>query len=149
VGRSSKGTKIGKRADLNMFFRSGWEADIMRWLKYKEYEDIQYEPETFTYTQFGIKHGTISYVPDFKVLGFKKKGEYSWIEVKGFLKSVDKVKLRRFKKYFPDEFAKLVIVCGNKGSKTYEFCKELGIKKILNFYEIKKEFKDKIPNWES
>jgi hypothetical protein len=150
VGRSSKGTKIGKRQDLDgMFFRSGWEADIMRYLKHKGFTDIQYEPETFTYTQFGHKHGTISYVPDFKVLDFIKKGESSWIEVKGFLKSTDKVRLRRFKKYFPEEFKKLVIICGGETSKTYLFCKDLGIKKIICFSSIKKEFKDKIPNWES
>jgi hypothetical protein len=149
--RSGKGTKIGKRVDLGIFLRSGWEADFMRYLKHEKFEDseIEYEPQTFTYTQFGIKHGTIHYVPDFKVQNFKKNGEYSWVEVKGFLKAEDKVKLRRFKKYYPEEFAKLVIVCGSEKTATYKFCKELGVKKIIVFNDLRKKYKDKIPNWES
>ena len=146
--RGKKGTKIGKRKDLKLFVRSGWEADVVRWLNHKAIK-WEYEPKIFTYIEFGYKHGTLTYTPDIKVYNFSSNYDYQWIEVKGFLKAEDKVKLRRFKKYYPDEFEKLTVICGSKSTATYKWCIELGVKEILEFNQIRKDFKDIIKHWES
>lgn len=146
--RSGKNTKIGKRADLGLFLRSGWEADYMRYLIFtNSHSSIGYEPQTFSFVEHGVKHGTMGYTPDFKI-GDPFNGYY-WVEVKGFLKAEDKTKLNRFKKFFPEEFAKLRAVCGGPSSATWKFFEKLGVKHITNFLDLKKQFKNIIPNWES
>lgn len=149
--RSSKNTKIGKRSDLGLFLRSGWEADYMRYLNYTTIGIIQYESQTFSFAEYGIKHGTMGYTPDFKISNLVNSSSdyYRWVEVKGFLKAEDKTKLNRFKKYFPEEFARLEVVCGGPKTATYKFFEKLGVKKITNFLELKKTWKDIIPNWET
>ncbi len=52
------------------------------------------------------------------------------MEIKGWMDATSKTKLKRFKKYYPDEYAKLTIV----ESKAYR--------------EIEKQYKYVIPNWE-
>lgn len=147
--RSGKNTKIGKRPDLGLFLRSGWEADYMRYLRFVQIPGaiIYYEPQTFSFVEHGVKHGTMGYTPDFKITD--PFNSYRWIEVKGFLKAEDKVKLNRFKKYYPEEFARLEAVCGGPNTATAKFFTKLGVTKIHNFHEIKKQFKNIIPNWES
>ncbi len=152
TARTIRGSKIGKRKDLNLFLRSGWEADIARWIKYQGFV-WEYEPMTYTFTQFGIKHGTVSYTPDFKVYNYTsdKINSYNFIEVKGFLKAEDKTKLNRFKKFYPQEFAKLIFICGTDKTAAYKYFTKLGVpaSSILLFKDIKAKFKDKIPFWES
>lgn len=146
--RSSKNTKIGKRPDLGLFLRSGWEADYLRYLKFTcVSSEVQYEPQTFSFVEHGVKHGTMGYTPDFKIRD--PYNGYRWVEVKGFLKAEDKTKLNRFKKFFPEEFARLHAVCGGPTSATWKFFEKLGVKHITNFLDLKKQFKNIIPNWES
>ena len=45
-------------------------------------------------------------MPDFKVL--KDEKTHFWVEVKGFMDSKSKTKIKRFRKYFPEE--ELVVV---------------------------------------
>jgi hypothetical protein len=145
----SKTTKIGKRPDCNnLFFRSSWEANVFRLLRLdKNIVHIEYEPMDFTFWQFGIKKGTISYTPDFRV--YFKDGSYQWIEVKGgWLKNIDKTKMRRFKKFYPEEFEKLVIVSSGPNSKTTIFFKELGLTIKWHYPDLNKTFKKSVPNWE-
>lgn len=130
-------SRIGKRKDLGLFLRSGWESNLARVFKYEGLEFF-YEPKVFYFDKF--KHGTVSYVPDFR-LGNR------WVEVKGFLKNQDKTKIRRFKRFYPDEAKNLVAVCNPK-TKAEEFFKEEGIP-ILHYYkDLDKKYRDLISEWE-
>jgi len=142
-------SKIGKRPDCNnLFFRSGWEANVFRLLRLdKSITLIEYEPTDFTYWQFGIKKGTVSYTPDFKIS--YADGSYVWIEVKGgWMKPNDKTKLRRFKKFYPKEFERLVGVTPGEASKTAVFFKELGIPIKWYYPDLNKKYKKSVPGWE-
>ncbi len=104
-------TKSGKRADLgDRFFRSSWEANYARYLNWlkdrKEILDWEYEPQLFVFA--GVTRGPISYTPDFKV--FETDGSYRWHEVKGWMDSKSKSKLRRMAKFYPEE---TVIIIGS------------------------------------
>jgi hypothetical protein len=63
----------------------------------------EFEPKTFYFED--IKRGCVSYTPDFYL-----PEEDKWVEVKGWMDSKSKTKIKRFKKYFPEEFEKLEIV---------------------------------------
>lgn len=142
--KSSKGTKIGKRDDLGMFFRSGWEANVARYLKAKNLS-FEYEPKTFSFLDHGIKQGTVMYTPDFKVYA---NGDYEYWEVKGFLKTEDKTKLNRFKKFFPEEFKKLRAITGSATNKTGKFFTKIGCPIVLEYNVLNKDSKKIILNWE-
>lgn len=144
--RAIRGTKIGRRIDLGLSVRSGWEANVLRWLNDRKLQ-WEYEPQTFTFIEFGIKHGTISYTPDIKVLNWNNKGK-AWLEVKGYLKPEDRAKLNRFKKFYPDEFGKLIVICASDKVAAYKFFTKIGIKEIIFYNDLNKEFKTKIPYWE-
>jgi hypothetical protein len=58
------------------------------------------------------------------------------------------MKLKRFKKYYPDEFAQLTMVIGRSSKKNREFCEELGVPQILFYENMSKLFKSRIPTWE-
>lgn len=142
-------TRIGKRKDCNnLFFRSSWEANIYRLLTHdKSISLIEYEPTTFSFTEFGILKGTVSYTPDFKIT--YADGSYLWIEVKGgLMKSQDKTKIRRFKKYFPGEFRRLVAVTPGPKSKTTQFFTEIGVKIRWHYPDLNKKYRNIIPHWE-
>lgn len=143
--RNGKGTKIGKREDILVngkpgFFRSGWEANVARWLTHKG-KQWEYEPEVFFFE--GVKHGTVSYCPDFR---YGKTG--LWLEVKGFLDSKGRAAIRRFKKFHPSEFKKLRAIVGRPGTKADQFFKKIGVPIVAYMSDLNKEFKDQVPNWE-
>jgi hypothetical protein len=153
LGKSSTfpKSKLGTRKDLGIFLRSGWEANVLRFLKYKSEELgitlIEYEPHDFTYWQFGIKKGTVSYTPDFKVT--YADGSYNWIEVKGgFLKTTDKTKIRRFQKYYPTEFERLISITPGPTSKTVAFFQSVGVPVRWHYPELNKQYRKIVPNWE-
>lgn len=85
----------------NIFFRSGWEANYARFLEYMrcrgEIVAWEHEPKTFWFP--GVRRGAVSYLPDFKVT--KPCGLEEYHEVKGWMDSRSKTKLRRMRKYFP------------------------------------------------
>jgi hypothetical protein len=150
IGRQSR---VGKREDLGIFVRSGWEANMMRYFKsrHSPFGRAKYEPKLFSFTDWEKPKGrALSYSPDFQVTDKKTNKKY-WIEVKGnWLRSWDKTKLRRFKKHYPEEFKKLIAVVGSKKTKTAQFFKELGVPddRIIEYNDLNKKFKAKIPNWE-
>lgn len=84
-----------------VYFRSKWEANYALYLdflvKAKEIQGWEYETETFFFEE--IKFGTNSYRPDFKITNKDDSAEYH--EVKGFMDSKSKTKLRRMRKYYP------------------------------------------------
>ena len=141
-GKMSKRSKIGKRQDLGQFFRSGWEANFCRWLNSQGIK-WEYEPKIFHFD--GVKHGTVSYLPDLRITD---RGQYCWLEVKGLLDKRGATALRRFKKSYPEEFSKLRAVVGRKGTKAEKFFKELGVPIYAYMNELDKACKGIIPNWE-
>jgi len=147
--------KIGKRKDCNnLFFRSAYEANVYRWFQHTRLHHlhggitkIEYEPQCFGFFEFGHKTGTTAYIPDFR-LSFKD-GTKLWVEVKGgYMKAQDKTKLRRFKKYYPDEFKKLTCITNNAKCKSGEFFISMKIPSLAYYHALRSEFANAIPNWE-
>jgi len=97
----------GKR----IFFRSKMEFRYALLLQYmkdaNEILDWKHEPQTFYFE--GIRRGVTNYKPDYKV--YNLDGTHFWVEVKGWLDPKSKTKLKRFKKYFPQEKLILVSKC--------------------------------------
>ena len=118
-------TKGGTRKDLGeTYFRSTWESNYARILNHlgKKWE---YEKKMFFFKK--ITKGSTSYTPDFKVYNEK---DYEWVEIKGWMTKQGATKIKRFAKYFPEEFKKMRII-QQKEYKTLE-----------------KEYEPKIPEWE-
>ena len=118
----------GKRDDLGgMFFRSSWEANYARYLNFlvekNEISGWEYEKDTF---DFPVKRGSKYYTPDFKV--FKTDGSHEYHEVKGWMDSKSKTKIKRMGRYYPNE---TLIIIGKK-----------------EYREIEKIFKGMLENWE-
>ena len=138
--KASKRSVIGKRSDLGQFFRSTWEADFCRYLNFVG-KTWAYEPTVFSFLEHGVKKGTVSYCPDFKVGSL-------WVEVKGQLTPKGRVAIRRFKKFYPEEFKKLRAVVGRPGTKADQFFKKIGVPVIHYMSDLNKKCKDVIPHWE-
>jgi len=115
--------------DINgkkIFFRSKWEANYALYLdfliKQKEIKKWEYEPKKFIFEQ--IQSGTRSYTPDFKII--KNNNNIEWHEVKGHMTASGKTKIKRFKKYYPEE--KLILI----EEEEYNAIKKWS--KLLNWY---------------
>lgn len=132
-------TKSGYRADIGINVRSGWEANILRVLKSYDIP-FEFEPTVFTYP---VKRGNKAYTPDIYLNATEE-----WIEVKGYLDKNSEIKLKRFKKYYPDDFAVLTMIIGKSSKKARNFCEELGVPTILYYEEIGRLFKSRIETWE-
>jgi len=89
--------------DRNIYFRSNWEYRYALYLQFLKEQGViqewEHEPKTFWFEL--IKRGVRSYLPDFKII--KDDGTHYWVEVKGYMDSKSKTKLKRFKKYYPEE----------------------------------------------
>ena len=151
-GREYKGRiKGGKRKDLESdYFRSKWEANYARYLNQMEVL-WEYEKETFWFE--GIRSGTTNYTPDFYL-----SETDTWVEVKGQWDSKSKTKLRRFRKYHPEEYAKLFVITSDiwgksktaKSVRRFLLCDlKLPPGRIGNYTEISRKYKSIIPGWES
>jgi len=138
--KMAKRSVIGRRDDLDQFFRSNWEANVARWFNHKK-KKWAYEPQVFSFLEHGIKRGTVSYCPDFKAGTL-------WIEVKGYLDRKGQTAIKRFKKFYPKEFKKLRAIVGRKGTKADKFFEEVGVPVIAYMNELDKKFKNKLPHWE-
>ncbi len=98
---------------VKKYYRSRWEANYARYLQFLKEQgkikDWKHESKTFWFD--GIKRGCVSYLPDFWVL--ENNGSEAYHEVKGFMDSKSKTKIKRMAKYHPT--VKLIVV----GSKEY------------------------------
>jgi len=149
----------GFRQDLGQAFRSGWEANMARYWNYIKVP-WKYEPREFEFTN--IKRGNRYYKPDFYLSKTDR-----WVEIKGYLSPSDKTKLKRFKKYYPEEAEKLQFIIYDPYSRSVESGKVMAflldkMDKHLGFYfrkkyldvdiisykEIKNKLNGLIPNWE-
>lgn len=107
----SKCTWKQQWAEINgvrKYYRSQWElnyAYYLEWLrKNNQIKSWEHEPETFWFD--GVKRGTCSYLPDFKVT--ENNGDISFHEVKGWMDDRSKTKLKRMEKYHPS--VKLILI---------------------------------------
>jgi len=86
---------------IRFFARSKWESNYAYYLQWrKDIGEIlkwEHEPETFWFK--GIKRGVVSYLPDFRVT--MKDGSIEYHEVKGWMDSKSKTKIKRMAKYHP------------------------------------------------
>lgn len=146
-------THQGRRKDLgDLFVRSGWEADVLRYLSYpqrgkRKVTAWKYEERAFWFE--GIERGNNRhYLPDVEVT-FSNSLEPYYIEVKGHLRPGDRVKLKRFKKFYPKEFERLIVVVGSEKTEACKFFKKLGVKEIWYMRDLTSKYKNVIPNWES
>ena len=160
-GRIASQPKGGFRKDLDCSFRSKWEANMARYWNYIKVE-WKYEPCEFEFKT--IKRGTRYYKPDFYLPLTNK-----FVEIKGFLSSGDKTKLRRFKKYYPEEAEKLQFIIYDPFSRSVEngkvmafllddMKKEIGFRSktlpgdltmdIISYKDIQNNLSGFIPNWE-
>lgn len=114
VNAFSKNSKVGCHAGWReidgekYYFRSRWEANYGKYLAFlkqqKQIANWEHEPKTFWFEE--IKRGVRSYLPDFQV--FENDGTWHWIEVKGYYDSKSLTKIKRFRKYYPEEELRLV-----------------------------------------
>jgi hypothetical protein len=86
------------------YFRSLWEINFARTLEFWKsqgiLEDWWYECHTFRFPKDAYEAGPFSYLPDFKVK--HPNGFIEWYEVKGYMNTMSKQKLKRLAKHFPD-----------------------------------------------
>jgi hypothetical protein len=111
--RKENRVRSGRRADLdNRYFRSSWEANYARYLNWLQANNQiagwEFEPQTF---YFQVKRGPTSYTPDFKILLLGGQ-TYEWHEIKGHMDPTSVSKLRKFKKFYPAEYAALRLIDG-------------------------------------
>ncbi len=64
------------------------------------------------------------YTPDF-FLKDSSAEVYQIIEVKGYFDPASRAKIRRLRKYYPEDFKKLTIIANKKDKKVTDFCKEM------------------------
>lgn len=87
---------------IRKYYRSRWEANYARYLQWLlergELSSWEHEPKTFWFE--GVRRGAVSYLPDFRVV--EKNGREAYHEVKGWMDSRSKTKIKRMKKYHPE-----------------------------------------------
>ena len=138
-GNAYKNTRSGYRKDLGLNLRSNWEANFARLLNAYEIE-FDFEPTTFS---FPVKRGTKGYIPDFYI-----QDSSEWVELKGYLDEKSKIKLKRFKRYYEDDFKRLTFIISKYSNAAKNFAAELEIPKVVFYEDIKNAYADKLPYWE-
>lgn len=92
------------------FYRSRWEANYARYLEWlrvnAQIRAWEHEPETFWFD--GIRRGTMSYLPDFRVT--ENDGRVRYHEVKGWMDQRSKTQIARMAKYHPE--VELIVIEG-------------------------------------
>jgi len=154
--RGGPDTKGGLRSDIGIYVRSSWEANICRYLNWlkekKEIKSWKYESITF---EFPLKKGTRFYTPDFQVLD--KDNSTAYWEIKGWMDAKSKTQLKRFKRYYPEEFKKFKIIIydpfardkANGEIMAFLLDKlEMKINDILSYKEINNKLGALILKWE-
>lgn len=92
----------GYREDLCCYFRSAWEANTARLLNYW---GLRWEYESRRFYFESVEDGVLSYCPDFYLPDLDM-----WVEVKGWMDEISKVRLQKFQSEYPEESAKLVLI---------------------------------------
>jgi len=140
----------GRRPDLgNVYFRSKMEANAARYFEYLGLR-WEHEPQQF---DFPVKRGTVSFTPDFRVWepGKDKEKDYKWVEVKGRLDQKSRTALKRFRKYYPEEFRRLHLMVQSYRSQAALFAvEELGLspERLIPYAQLARQLKGLIETWE-
>lgn len=129
-------TNSSIRKDLGLYLRSNWEANYIRILNLEKIK-WNYEPKTFECKD--EKKGIVSYIPDIYLPDTDE-----WLEVKGWLDSRSKMKLKLFKKHFPEDFKKLQVVIKSRQLKTLQWFQKLGVTKIIDYDQLRAKYKHSI-----
>ena len=138
-GNAFQYTKTGYRNDIGINVRSSWEANFIRVLNLYKIQ-FDFEPTVFP---FPVKRGTKAYTPDF----FLPRGQ-EWIEVKGYLDDKSKIKLKRFKRYYLEDFSKLTCVISKYSKAAIKFMTDLEVPQVIFYEDIRDEYSDYLLNWE-
>lgn len=138
-GNAYQYTKTGFRKDIGMNTRSSWEANFVRILNIYKI-NFEFEPTVFP---FPVKRGTKGYTPDFLLT---RNNE--WVEIKGYLDDKSKIKLKRFKRYYPNEFENLTCIISKYSADAKSFMAELEVPKIVFYEDIRDYYSEYIINWE-
>lgn len=141
-------TRKGIRPDVHhkYSFKSATEANFARILNYIGCR-WQYEERAFTFD--GYKTKPHVYIMDFQITsGGTKELPVGFYEIKGFMTSASRQKLRRYKKHHPEEAANTTVVVYSKyKKKDVEFCKSLGLR--VDFYDrLSQKYAPLISTWE-
>lgn len=125
-----RGTWKAEWVEINgvrFFARSKWEANYAHYLEWLRLKGIvtkwEHEPETFWFDK--IKRGVVSYLPDFRVT--LSNGNVEYHEVKGWMDSRSKTKIKRMRIYHPKVHLEVV------DSKRYK--------------ALERQMKSIVPNW--
>lgn len=141
----------GKRLDVHptYCFRSPPEANFARLLSYLGKIDWKFEERVFTFAQEEYQRGPWQYIPDFEV----KKSSHKiftpgFYEIKGWMNPESRSRLRRFRKHYPKEAAKMTVILQRKSEKkATKFCIKNGFR-VMYIDELAKEYAEHIPTWE-
>ena len=139
TGNAYKHTKTGYRKDIDLNVRSNWEANFVRVLNAYKIK-FEFEPTVFS---FPIKRGVKGYTPDFYLTATDE-----WVEMKGYLDSKSKTKIKRFKRYYPKEFKNFTCIVSKYAKDAVEFLNELGVANIIYYEDIRNEYAASIVYWE-
>lgn len=142
IGNAYQHTKTGARADLGgVVTRSTWEANVLRILELWNIK-WEFEPREFPFP-LDIKGRSSMYIPD---IYLTKTDEF--IEIKGLLDARGRSKLRKFKKFYPEEFSKLTVIISKSNKANKFFFTKLGVTSIIYYEHLVKLFANKIIMWE-
>jgi len=139
AGNAFQHTRTGFRKDIQLNVRSSWEANFVRVLNLYKI-DFKFEPTVFP---FPIKKGTKAYTPDFYLTNTNE-----WVELKGYLDDKSKTKLKRFKRYFPNEFDNLTCVISKYSTDAKAFMNDLEVPNIIFYEDIRDSYCEYLINWE-
>jgi hypothetical protein len=135
--------KKGPAKDLpekyrSISFRSTWERNFARVLCARGVE-WTYERAVFSF--HGFSRRPFQYIPDFH----ETESDVYW-EVKGYLRSEDRSKMKRFRKQYPEDFKKLKACLSKSNKKGVEFYGKMGIEMVF-IEDLKAEWTGKVA-WE-
>ncbi len=98
---------IGIQRQL-IYARSLWEANFARYLQWLQdnhkIQSWRHEPRVFYFGS--IRRGCTNYKPDFYVEVSPNNGY--WVEVKGYMDAQSATKIKRFRKYYPEEELRVI-----------------------------------------
>lgn len=140
-------TKKGKRSDVHetYSFRSATEANIARIFNLENL-NWKYEEKVFTFSDRKIR--PFQYIPDFEIVSGSELFPPGFYEVKGYLDSEGRGRLRVFKQKYPEAAANTTVILYRSSEKrNITFCTNLGFKTM--FYDkLTEKFSSRIPKWE-
>lgn len=120
------------------YFKSLWEINYACYLEFlKQNGNIknwEYEPRTFRFPKEDYDAGPYLYCPDFRVT--ENNGVTRWHEVKGWLNTTSKKKIKRFHKHHPKE-GKILLI----GKQWFAEASKKRLKNIIPGWESLKDIK--------